>query len=270
MIDKIGIEHVKNFLNADEVTKLNVEIDEVSESYLINGVTRGATWINRNLCDINSPIINIKKTNILEIALKIFQRINKNYSKEFKLSIARIMIEKKNSHPITWHTDQAKGILRAIVYLKGGNKDDGNLSYVKESHLKQYEKDIHKINPTKEGLEDKIVSLDTEVGDLIIFDINGIHKKNIVKKERRVLFFEFHDGISDKPMSQVIFDNSKITENIRNNIDFLFPKNINSIKVSASYSETLPEDTPFKIFSFYFKSFNKLFFKKIKKKISRN
>ena len=65
MITKNGIEHIKNFLNNEQIKKLNSEIDEISGSYLINGVTRASTWVNKNLCEINSPVINIKNINFL-------------------------------------------------------------------------------------------------------------------------------------------------------------------------------------------------------------
>ena len=66
-----------------ELQSLEKEIDEISKSYLINGVTRASIWINKNLCEINSPIINIKNTNLLEIALKICKNLNDKTSKKF-------------------------------------------------------------------------------------------------------------------------------------------------------------------------------------------
>lgn len=267
MIDYDGIVHIKNFLNKQEVINLNNEIDEIYNSFSINGVSRNSIWINRNLCEINSPIVNIRKTNLLEIALKIIQKTFPKSLNEMKLSRVRIIIEKNNSHPLTWHTDQAKGIKRALIYLKGGNLNDGNLEYIKSSHLVQYNSGIHKIDVKKENFTNKILSFDTKEGDMIIFDINGIHKKNPVYKERRVLFFEFHNGISDKKINKVIFDNTKITSLIKNNIDFLFPKNVNLIDNSPLYEEKIPEDTPIKVFIFYFKTFYKIFINKIKKKL---
>jgi len=269
MFQKNGIEHINNFLDIKQIDQLNNEIDEISKSYLINGVTRASIWINKNLCEINSPIINIKNTNLLEIALKICKNLNDKTSKKFTLSNVRVIIEKKNSHPITWHTDQTKGIVRAIIYLKGGEQNNGNLSYVKESHLKDYDKKIHKVDPHKEGLSDKVLTLNTEVGDLIFFDINGIHKKNTVLKERRILFFEFHDGFSKKPIGQVVFDNSKITKNIQNNINFLLPNNGKIVASSSKYSNHLPEETPLKIFYYYLENFYKVFYARIRNKIFR-
>ena len=59
MFKDVGINHIKNFINNKTKDILNEEIDEISNNYLINGVTRASTWINNNLCEINYPIVNI-------------------------------------------------------------------------------------------------------------------------------------------------------------------------------------------------------------------
>ena len=270
MFKELGINHIKNFINNETKDILNEEIDEISNNYLINGVTRASTWVNNNLCEINYPIVNINKVNLLEIASNVHQELIKSTSNNYILSDLRIMIERKNSHPIQWHTDQTPGIIRAIIYLKGGDKNNGHLSYIKGSHNSLHEKNLHKIDPYEKGLEKEIISYDTHECDLIFFDINGFHKKNIVENERRVLFFEFHDGKSNRPMTQIIFDNSKITKNLKNNLNFLLSDNDKNIKSPAINSRELPKHTPLKVFYYYFKSFSKLFTARIKNKIKKN
>ena len=269
MFKDIGINRVKKFLSHETKKILNDEIDEISKNYLINGVTRASTWINNNLCEISNPIVNIHGVNLLEIAFEVHNELIKATSNNYKLSNARIMIEKKNSHPIQWHTDQAPGIIRAIIYLKGGDKNNGHLSYISGSHISLHEKNHHKINPYKTELENKIISFDTQEGDLIFFDINGFHKKNIVENERSILFFEFHDGKSNKQLNKIIFDNTKITKKLENNLNFLLPDNNKNIQSNSLYSIEVPSHTPLKIFSFYLKSFNKIFISRIKNKIKK-
>ena len=48
-VSKNGIEHINNSLDIKQIDQLNNEIDEISKSYLINGVTRASIWINKNL-----------------------------------------------------------------------------------------------------------------------------------------------------------------------------------------------------------------------------
>tara|TARA_B110001452_G_scaffold267578_1_gene278193 strand:- start:4039 stop:4884 length:846 start_codon:yes stop_codon:yes gene_type:complete len=270
MFKDVGISHIRNFINKNIQEDLNEEIDDLLNRYSINGVTRASTWINNNLCDINDPIVNINSVNLLEIIYKTHQEIIKISPDNYTLSSIRLMIERNNSHPITWHTDNKPGLIRAIIYLKGGENKNGNLDYIEGSHNFKHIKDLHKINPYELGLENKIITMDTQVGDLILFDINGFHKKNTTNKERRVIFMEFHDGKSSKKMGKVILDNSKFTNDIRKNLDFLFSNNDIDHKnfQDVVYSTHLPPNTPLRVFYYYFKSFCKLIEIKIKNKIN--
>ena len=271
MFKDTGISHIKDFINENIKDSLNEEISELSNKYSINGVTRASTWINYNLCDINDPIVNINSVNLLEIISKVHQELTKISSENYTLSSIRVMIEKNNSHPITWHTDNKLGIIRAIIYLKGGENNNGNLSFIKGSHNYKHSKDTHKINPYELGLEDKIISMDTQEDDLIFFDINGFHIKNPTRKERRVIFMEFHNGKSDVKMGKVILDSSKFIKDIRKNLDFLFSnRNISHNDYqNVTYSRNIPSETPFKVFYYYFKSFCKLIISRIKNKVKR-
>ena len=270
MFKDVGIIQIKNFIKKNIQDDLNEEIDDLLNRYSINGVTRASTWINNNLCDINDPIVNINSVNLLEIIFKTHQEIIKISPDNYTLSSIRLMIERNNSHPISWHTDNNKGIIRAIIYLKGGEINNGNLGFIKGSHNYKHAKDLTKINPYELNLEDKIITMDTQVGDLILFDLNGFHKKNSSNKERRVIFMEFHDGKSSKKKGKVILDNSKFTNDIRKNLDFLFLNdNINHKDFQdILYSTHLPPNTPFKVFYYYFKSFCKLIEIKIRNKIN--
>ena len=95
MFENDGIKQVKNFLSEESINNINSEIEEISNKYLINGVTRASTWINKNLYDISNPIVNINKENLLEIALDINKIISKETSKKYLLSAVRIIVEKK-------------------------------------------------------------------------------------------------------------------------------------------------------------------------------
>ena len=114
--------------------------------------------------------------------------------------------------------------------------------------------------------------MDTQESDLIFFDINGFHQKNPIVSERRVILVEFHDGKSNIKIGKVILDNSKFQKNTIKNLDFLFSNNNINFKDYRGivYSDNLPLNTPFKVFYYYFKSFLKLIYIKIKSKIQKN
>ena len=268
MFENDGIKQVKNFLSEESINNLNSEIEEISNKYLINGVTRASTWINKNLYDISNPIVNINKENLLEIALDINKIISKETSKKYLLSAVRIIVEKKNSNPLGWHTDHFPDTIRGIIYIMGGENGDGSLGYIKGSHKNNHDKKIHKINPKEANLENQIENIDSKPGDLIFFNTNGFHKKNTVIRERRILFFEFQDIKSAKKRHQIILDNSKISSKILENINFLFTNENKTNLIAPPFSDHIPDYTPVKLFLFYIKTFLKILIRRIFKKFS--
>ena len=265
---KEGIIHFKNFLNETLLNKINSEIDEISNQYLINGNNRASIWINKNEFEIVNPIINIGSINLLNIAFQVFKKIKENLQEEYTLTTLRIIDEKKNIHPIDWHTDNSPDVLRGIIYLKGGDNNNGNLSFVKGSHNIKHEKNLYFLNVSKFNKENEILSYSTKPGDLILFDINGFHKKNKVSTERRVLFLEFQKQMSDKKKVKIIFDNSKITPEMLHFSNFLFYKKDGIEFENPKYYNNLIVHTPLKIFTYYFKTFFQLQAKKIINKIN--
>lgn len=262
MFQQHGIKKIKNFLSEEVKNNINTEIDDISKKYLINGVTRASTWHNKNLYEISNPIVNINNINLLEIALDVHEILKKETSNNYVLTRFRIIIEKNNGQPIGWHTDRKPNTIRAIIYLMGGEIGNGSLSYIRGSHKIIHDKKIHKIDPKKEDLEDKIENIDSKVGDLIFFDINGFHKKNVVFKERRVLFIEFQDENSSIEKQQIVLDNSKISPKIKKKLDFLFFAKEDTKLAPPDYSNSVPENTPFALFFVYIKTFFHIFLKR--------
>ena len=206
MIQENGIIHIQNFLSDDQIQKLNIEIDKISEQFLINGNSRASVWLNHNQFDILNPIVNIQSINLLDIAFKIYKKLKETTSTSYTLTTLRIVDEKKNIHPIDWHTDIAQNHIRGLLYLIGGDENNGNLSYILKSHKDKHEGSTHNIDIKKLNLESKVYKCSSKPGDLILLDINGIHKKNIVNQHRRILYFEFQDQNSKKrPKTKIIF-----------------------------------------------------------------
>lgn len=270
MFNLNGIKHVEKFLSEKKIIGINQEINEISKSQLLNGKLKSPIWINKNLYEIPNPIININTTNLLDIAIDIQKEIQETTNKKYFLTSLRVTVEKQNSFPLDWHTDHSPNILRAIVYLMGGENNNGNLSYINKSHKKIHDKKIHKIDPYENKLHNDIFEIDSKVGDLVYFDINGFHKKNSVKYERRIIIFEFQEKNSTKKKSKINFDNTKINENILKNLDKLLflDKNLIEFEDPLFTNET-PEETPPKIVYELLKNFIITKIKKIKKKILR-
>jgi hypothetical protein len=269
MINENGVINIDNFLSANQIDILNTEINEISYNYLINGNSKASVWINHNQFEILNPIVNIESINILNIAFKIYKKLQSSTGKNYTLSSLRIIDEKKNIHPLNWHTDNTNETIRGLLYLIGGDINNGSLGYVKESHNLKYENNkTHNLDISELNLQSKVLNFESKPGDLVLLNINGIHKKNKINNHRRIIFFEFQQQKkSIKKKTKIIFDNSKISSEILNEPDFLFYENDEKNLIPPIHHSNLILETPIKIFGYYFKSFFKLQFKKILKKL---
>ena len=269
MINETGVIHLDNFLSTDQINSLNNEINEISNSYLINGNTKASIWINHNQFEILNPIVNIEKINILNIAFKVYKKLKSLTGVNYTLSCLRVIDEKKNIHPLNWHTDNTNDTIRGLLYLMGGDISNGSLSYVKESHNLKFENNkTHNLNISELNLESKVLNFDSKPGDLVLLNINGIHKKNIINKHRRIIFFEFQNqSKSVKKKTKIIFDNSRVSSEMLKEPDFLFYKNEEENLIRPIHHYNLILQTPIKVFGYYFISFIKLQLKRIKKKL---
>jgi len=239
-----GIYHRKNFLKDYDRKNLVEEINLISNSYLFNGITKGVTWINKNLFELSNPIVNILSVNLLEIAIDVYQIVKKETQSEYKLTMCRIICEKLNSNPLDWHTDQRKGTIRCLIYIEGGDEKNGSLGYLKGTHKEN--NFTHKINPKRNGLEHKIFFPPSSTGDLIFFDINGYHKKNTVSFERKIIMLEFQKNQSMYEKEKLVICNSKMTKKVLNNIDLFCHDDTQKLE-NPVFSNSIPPYTPFKV-----------------------
>ena len=269
MIQENGIIYIQNFLPDDQKQKLNIEIDKISEQFLVNGNSKASVWLNHNQFEILNPIVNIQSINLLNIAFEIYKKLKEITSISYTLTNLRIIDEKKKIHPVEWHTDSAQNNIRGTLYLVGGDENNGNLSYILKSHKEKHEGNTHNIDINKLNLESKVYKCISKSGDLVLFDINGYHKKNIVNQHRRILFFEFQEQNNKKrPKTKIIFDNSKITKQMIHESNFLFYESNKIELIDPLYYNNLILHTPLKIFKYYLASFFKLQIKKILKKFN--
>jgi hypothetical protein len=269
MIHNNGIAHFENFLPDSQREKLNIEIDKISKEILINGNSKASVWINHNQFEVINPIVNIDSINTLDIAFNIFKKLKEITSISYTLTSLRIFDEKKNIYPVNWHTDSAQNHIRGLLYLHGGDEDNGNLSYILESHKERHDGETHNIDINKLNLQSKVYKCESKPGDLILLDINGYHKKNTVKNHRRIIFFEFQEQKSSvKSKTKIIFDNSKIKKEMLQEPDFLFYNSDKVKLINPVYYDHLILHTPLKVFKYYLVSFIKLQIKKVLRKFN--
>ena len=255
MFEEDGIEIVKSFLSEDTLRNLNNELDLVFSKYSINGSLSSTQvfggW-DRSLLECTIPGL-LCSVNIFEIAVDVAERL-KNYScfgsEDYVLTSLRIFSEKKNQDALFWHTDNRKGMLRAIVYLKGGEENSGKFMYIKGSHNRDYHI-AHKLPLEKaRQLQSFVLECSAPMGSLIIFDSNGFHAKKKCIEERRILFLEFHPRNKQFCKERIFLPSNHLTEKIICNISLFTNTDFGADDIGAHGHEAElqnPGPLPFKV-----------------------
>lgn len=217
---------IKKFLNEENIKKLNLEIDHLSQNILFNGFSGGAVLnskVKYSHKSIYLPITNISSINLMEISIDVFKYIFKDKKNDYFLTSLDIFIERNNNKELNLHTDHRKGMVRAQIYIMGGKKNSGGFKYIKGSNLNK-EVVEHDLNQEEiEKFKNEIVDLSGDEGDLVAFDPWGYHGKNICTSERRTIMFEFQKKNHDYEKSTLTFNNLNLTQKVIDNIELFVP-----------------------------------------------
>ena len=224
-----GVQIVKYFLKQDLISRINLELNTIFVKPLINSF-QGSIWsgssykLGHQLKTITFPS-RLKSINLLELAVEISNFIpNKN---EYHLTDLQIYSEKKNKKKLEMHTDKRRGMIRAQVYLKGGEDNSGAFQYFLNSHKFNHSVDHHLNNFEIDALNQQRFSCSGIPGDLIIFDTWGFHGKTKCEHERRSIFFEFQKIEIDKEIntvkSSIDINNRCLTKKVIDNIKLFLP-----------------------------------------------
>ena len=217
--DVDGVSIVKAFLDSLKIQQLNVELDSLFATPVINQNHRGSIWRNTILKEISSPS-TIHSLNLLELALDVFDVVVPAGRKsKMILTNVEIFSEQSNPTPVFWHTDQRRGMIRAQVYLKGGTNQSGAFLYMRGTHRLEHLVEHRLHSDEIEQLKGAIVDCSGQPGDLISFDAFGFHSKTLCVQERRTIMFEFQDVDSPYLKSSIDLNSAKISERVKDNFD---------------------------------------------------
>jgi hypothetical protein len=185
--------------------------------------TQLGTWTeNRKLAECTIPGL-IYSVNIFEIAVDVAEQFKKHFdrfsSEDYVLTVFRIFSEKENPTPLFWHTDNRDGMVRAIIYLKGGKDNSGKLMYMKGTHDRDYYVE-HKLSEDQiRDLQETKIEATVPEGSLMIFDSKGFHAKKECSEERRIMFLEFNLRNNQYCKERILLPSNHITEKVVNSIN---------------------------------------------------
>lgn len=249
VFDKDGVLVTPGFLSPEDVDAINKELDQLSEIPSVNG-NLATAMIRPGYKQVMAPCLQIRSVNLLEVALKIRDLLNSRSatfkSKKYRLKEVEIYLEQDNPERLFWHTDERFGMVRAQIYLRGGQPDSGAFQYMRGSHRRDYYV-VHKISTEREReLASTIQDCVAPTGALVAFDAFGFHAKTECFKERRTIMFEFQSVEENYGPSKTIFSSDNLTPAVLANLDFLLPDSTpRSARSAAIFSLEKVSPLPF-------------------------
>lgn len=214
-----GISFVNGFMQYDEVKALNDELDYLFSKKSING-SLGAITLNKHTSHVMMPTLSVRSLNLLELSLSAkreFEKFSENFSSYVNTQI-EIIQESSNPNTVGWHTDNRKGMVRAMMYIDVDKKKSGMFRYMKKSHKRDFHVDHYLNKQQIETYSPDIVNCDVPAGTLILFDSFGFHGREKCLGRRRVLMFEFQPQNSSFDKSAVPLSSRNLTSNVLSNL----------------------------------------------------
>ncbi len=227
-----GIAVIRDFIGPDRLVALNQELDILFSRPSVNGSLQ-STYFCRGYWGIFLPTISIRSVNLLEMALSVrnqfFELLPEANEKKYTLTAINIFSEEDNPEALGWHTDNRKGMIRAQVYLRGGQSDSGAFRFMLGTHERDYDVDHYLTKEKIKELSPRIREYAEPPGSIIFFDSNGFHSKAPCIKSRRTIIFELQPGGTDYTKSSIYLASGDLTHQVIENINFFMnghPKNV--------------------------------------------
>ena len=225
-LQKNGIQIIKSFISKEKLENLISEINEYLDKPMFNSI-HGSVWQGsqyipgKKLLKYIPNVSRIRSVNILEIAVDVANLLPNR--KDIKLTNIEIESEKNNNDILAWHTDRRRGMIRAQIYLKGGDKNSGTFQYMQNTHNLEHDVEHHLDNDEIKKLKHNIFDCVGDSGDLMIFDSWGFHAKKKCIDERIMLKFEFQPNHLKTTRASIDINNLSLTKKVIENFDIFTP-----------------------------------------------
>ena len=160
-----GISFVNEFISHDEAKILNDELDYLFSKKSINGSLREIK-VSKYTSIINMPTLAVRSINLLELCLSVKRELEKHDEKFNSYVNTEIEIRQDSRQPaLPWHTDNRKGMVRAMIYIGIDKKKSGIFRYMKKSHKRDFYVEHHLSKQQIETHSTDIVNCDVPEGN---------------------------------------------------------------------------------------------------------
>jgi hypothetical protein len=216
-----GIEIHRGFVAKSAVNELSYELDAAFARPILNRRRATSIWLADGLKVAALPTA-FKAVNLLEVCVDIRALIPPEIGQNLIVTNLQVFADSHTENRY-WHTDRRKGMVRAMLYLKGGGESSGNLLYMRGTHdldhLVDHTLEEHEISL----LDDRIVHCTGEPGDLVLFDSFGFHSKGNCVEDRVIAMFEFQPRDSDFKKASMDLNTRSLTPHVMEQIGLFSP-----------------------------------------------
>ena len=216
-----GIEIHRGFVARSTVDELSQELDAAFERPILNRRRATSIWLADGLKVAALPTA-FKAVNLLEVCVDIRARIPPESGRNLIVTNLQVFADSHTENRY-WHTDRRRGMVRAMLYLKGGGESSGGFLYMRGTHdldhLVDHTLEDHEISL----LGDRIVHCTGEPGDLVLFDSFGFHSKGNCLEDRVIAMFEFQPRDSDFKKASVDLNTRSLTPHVMEQIGLFSP-----------------------------------------------
>ena len=146
---------------------------------------------------------------------------NSQSTKNWKLTAIDIY-EEKSPGQLFWHTDNRSGMLRAFIYIEGGQEDSGAFQYMKGTQKRNYYVKHSLSAQMITSLKDTIFVAKGLPGSGYIADTNGFHANKPKYKRRRIMVLEFQPDnkeFSQVKKTSILIPSFALSKKVKENLD---------------------------------------------------
>ena len=216
---------VRDLVSPDQIAALNAELDVLFDHESRDGFDPGYVRMSHVLRSIPNPALHVRSVNLLELAVRTWQLCSQSgllEPRDFILTNIQVFTESRNSKALFWHTDQRKNMIRAQMYIRGGEKLSGAFKFIRGSHKEALPPNLHRVPDEQMGMwAGREVVFDDGPGALVAFDSYGLHAKAPCIEERRTVMFEFQPRDSEYVKGAVALDTRLMTDLVLDSVYLL-------------------------------------------------
>lgn len=203
--NKDGIQVVRGLFNA---ALLNVELDRhfANPSAWVGWWSWRYLRMNRRELLLNGAALDF---NLMELALDVARHFSHSIPgfMESHVLTALTVEEQRREAALQCHTDQRRQMVRAILYVAGGDSINGASQYAPGTQHEEKPKDAHYFGVPLHVYPGR-------PGDAVLIDTYGYHARTAVGSRRRAVIFEFQPRGTDYPKSHIYFNSSWMTNRV--------------------------------------------------------